>query len=210
MQAPTDAWKNAARFSTLPADRARVGWITLCLSTERARPGLVCPTGGGGASQSRRRAGAGGRVENAARFSTLPADRVRVGWITLCLSTEGARPGRVCPTRGGGASQSRQRAGAGERVENAARFSTLPADRVRVGWITLCLSTERARPGVFARREAVASQSRRRAGAGGRGVRGPGGEELTGAAAAPIPVSPYRSGLWTGSICCNGRPCSSR
>ena len=35
-----------------------------------------------------RRAGAGRRVENAARFSTLRT--VTVGWITLCLSTEGA------------------------------------------------------------------------------------------------------------------------
>jgi hypothetical protein len=34
------------------------------------------------------RAGVGRRVENAARFSTLRT--VTVGWITLCLSTEGA------------------------------------------------------------------------------------------------------------------------
>ncbi|SDL91920.1 hypothetical protein SAMN05660875_10182 [Stutzerimonas balearica DSM 6083] len=93
------------------------------------------------------RAGAGRRVENAVRFSTLRT--VTVGWITLCLSTEGAggsslllrlahagfpsmMPGKIAGPR----------AGAGRRVENAARFSTLRT--VTVGWITLRLSTEGA------------------------------------------------------------------
>jgi len=70
------------------------------------------------------RAGVGRRVENAARFSTLRT--VTVGWITLCLSTEGAggsslllrlahagfpsmMPGKIAGPR----------AGAGRRVENA-------------------------------------------------------------------------------------------
>jgi len=39
------------------------------------------------------RAGPGRRVENAARFSTLLT--VTVGWITLCLSTEGTAD-RAC------------------------------------------------------------------------------------------------------------------
>ena len=93
------------------------------------------------------RAGAGRRVENAARFSTLRT--VTVGWITLCLSTEGAGGSsllhqlvhggspRWCPPR------------APVRVlAPADAWKTLrgfpPYERITVGWITLRLSTEGA------------------------------------------------------------------
>gem|GEM_PF-2338364 len=142
MRVPSDAWKTLRGFP--PYARITVGWITLRLSTEgTAGSSLLLRLAHAGFPSmmpgkiAGPRAGAGRRVENAARFSTLLT--VTVGWITLCLSTEGTAESSLLPQLAQGGLPSMMpgqiagpRAGAGRRVENAVRFSTLRTDNRRV------------------------------------------------------------------------------
>ena len=150
MRVPSDAWKTLRGFP--PYARITVGWITLRLSTE----------GAGGSSLLHRhahagfpsmmpgkiagpRAGAGRRVENAVRFSTLRT--VTVGWITLRLSTEGAGGSSLLLRLAHGGFPSMMPGKiAGRVLAPADAWKTLrgfpPYARITIGWITLRLSTE--------------------------------------------------------------------